>query len=47
MLKQIIALAEKGTLDPVVDKIFPFAETGAAHDFLKDRKNFGKVLIKP
>ena len=46
MLEDIGKLAEDGTLDPVIDKIFPVAETGAAHDHLKDRKNFGKVLLK-
>jgi NADPH:quinone reductase-like Zn-dependent oxidoreductase len=47
MLEQIVPLTETGVLDPVVDKIFPFAEAGAAHDHLKDRKNFGKVLLQP
>jgi synaptic vesicle membrane protein VAT-1 len=46
MLEDIGALAEKGILDPVVDTIFPAAEAGKAHDFMKDRKNFGKVLLR-
>jgi NADPH:quinone reductase-like Zn-dependent oxidoreductase len=47
MLRPILALTESRALDPVVDRIFPFAEAGAAHDHLKERKNFGKVLLRP
>ncbi len=35
-----------GTLTPVVDKVFPFEEAAAAHDYIQQRKNFGKVLLK-
>ena len=36
-----------GALAPVVDRTFPFAEAAAAHHYLQDRKNFGKVLLTP
>ncbi len=44
---QIIGLVEDGTFAPVVDRVFPFEEAPAAHHYLQDRKNFGKVLLKP
>jgi len=45
IMKEILELVGKGTFDPIVDKTFPFAEAGAAHAYMADRKNFGKVLL--
>jgi NADPH:quinone reductase-like Zn-dependent oxidoreductase len=36
---------EKGTIRPVVSKTFPLAEAAAAHRFLQERQNVGKVLL--
>jgi synaptic vesicle membrane protein VAT-1 len=47
LLKEVLALVEKGALDPVVDATFPFARAGEAHQHLSNRKNFGKVLLVP
>jgi NADPH:quinone reductase-like Zn-dependent oxidoreductase len=47
MLGEIVDLVRDGTLDPVVDRVFPFDRAGAAHAFLQDRQNFGKVLLEP
>lgn len=47
MLVDIVNLVEKGTFAPVVDKTFPFSEAAAAHQYIQDRKNFGKVLLLP
>ncbi len=47
MMNEIIALVGAGVLDPIVDKAFPFAEAGAAHAYLQDRKNFGKIVLTP
>jgi NADPH:quinone reductase-like Zn-dependent oxidoreductase len=47
---QLIALMEmhaKGELKPYVDKSFPFAEAGAAHQYIHDRKAKGKVVLVP
>jgi synaptic vesicle membrane protein VAT-1 len=46
-LQEVLALTAKGTLDPVVDKAFPFAQAGEAHRYIQERKNFGKVLLVP
>ena len=47
MLDEIVDLVKKGTLDPVVDKTFPFAKAGEAHAHIQARGNFGKVLLIP
>jgi NADPH:quinone reductase-like Zn-dependent oxidoreductase len=47
ILRELIELVDQGVLAPVIDKIFPFAEAGAAHGYLAARKNFGKVLLRP
>jgi NADPH:quinone reductase-like Zn-dependent oxidoreductase len=44
---QIVRLVADGTLTPVVDKVFPFEQAAAAHQYIQDRQNFGKVLLKP
>jgi NADPH:quinone reductase-like Zn-dependent oxidoreductase len=44
---QIVGLVADGTFAPVVDRVFPFDEAAAAHRYLQDRRNFGKVLLKP
>ena len=43
---EIVRLLGEGTLAPVVDKVFPFEEAAAAHHYLQDRRNFGKVLLR-
>lgn len=45
-MDDILALVEGGTFPPVVDKAFPFDKAAAAHEYIQDRKNFGKVLLK-
>ncbi len=47
MLKDIVHLVDQGVLDPVVDRSFSFNEAAAAHQYIQDRKNFGKVLLVP
>ncbi|MFO0750968.1 MAG: medium chain dehydrogenase/reductase family protein [Myxococcota bacterium] len=47
MMATIVEKVADGTFDPVVDQVFPFTEAGKAHDRLKDRKNFGKVVLVP
>ncbi len=40
----LVWLAE-GRINPVVDKIFPYDQARQAHDYIQDRRNFGKVLL--
>ena len=47
MLGEILDLFADGTFKPVVDCSFPFSEAAAAHRYIQDRKNFGKVVLTP
>ncbi|HEY0037168.1 MAG TPA: medium chain dehydrogenase/reductase family protein [Longimicrobium sp.] len=47
MLGEIMAGVRDGTLDPVVDRVFPFDRAGEAHAYIQGRGNFGKVLLAP
>jgi NADPH:quinone reductase-like Zn-dependent oxidoreductase len=47
MLVELLALVKDGTLSPVVDRTFPLDEAPAAHRYLQERRNFGKVLLVP
>jgi NADPH:quinone reductase-like Zn-dependent oxidoreductase len=47
MLDEIVGLFADGTFKPVVDRTFPFVEAAAAHRYIQDRKNFGKVVLVP
>jgi len=43
----ILGGVEEGWITPVVDKTFPLADAGEAHEYIKARKNFGKVVLVP
>lgn len=50
MLPQLAALrayAEAGRIRPRVDRSFRFSEAAAAHRYLHERKNIGKVVLVP
>jgi synaptic vesicle membrane protein VAT-1 len=47
MLQEIVQLAEKGVLTPVVDSSYSFASAGDAHARLQSRHSYGKVLLVP
>lgn len=47
MLRDILAKVEDGTFDPVIDQVFPFTEAAKAHERIKGRHNFGKVVLVP
>ncbi len=47
ILNEIHDLVKEGVLAPVVDSSFPFSEAAAAHRYIQDRKNYGKVLLTP
>jgi NADPH:quinone reductase-like Zn-dependent oxidoreductase len=46
-LLDVLQLVEAGKLRPVVDRVFPLAEAAAAQQRMLDRKNLGKVVLKP
>lgn len=46
-LKRIVRRMNDGRLRPVVDKIYPLREARQAFQRMIDRKNFGKIIVKP
>ncbi|HRK62500.1 MAG TPA: zinc-binding dehydrogenase [Candidatus Omnitrophota bacterium] len=46
-LLEVLRLVEKGKLRPVVDKVFALSQTADALQRMIDRKNFGKIILKP
>lgn len=46
-MKVLLEGVSEGWVRPFVDKAFPFAQAGAAHSYLEERKNIGKVVLVP
>jgi len=44
--KQIVPLLERGTVSPIVDRVFPLAEAADAIDYVREPGKFGKVLLE-
>lgn len=43
---KIIGLIESGAFEPVVAQEFPFERVGEAHEFIAQRRNIGKVVLR-
>jgi NADPH:quinone reductase-like Zn-dependent oxidoreductase len=43
----LLELMQRGVIKPVVAQTFPFSEAAAAHRFIQERKNVGKVVLTP
>lgn len=46
-MKQIVTWYDEALFRPKIDSTFPFAEAAAAHHYIQDRQNIGKVLLLP
>jgi NADPH:quinone reductase-like Zn-dependent oxidoreductase len=46
-LTAILGHVREGRMRPKVAATFPFAEAAAAHTYIQERKNFGKVILVP
>src|ERR1700728_3711806 len=44
-LDQIFRMYAPGKIKPVIGKSFPLAEAAAAHTYIQERKNIGKVIL--
>jgi NADPH:quinone reductase-like Zn-dependent oxidoreductase len=44
-LDELFRLYGTGKIKPVIGKTFPLAEAAAAHRYIHDRKNVGKVIL--
>ena len=36
----------EGEFKPVIDKVFPMTEVKEAHEYMEDKKNKGKIVLK-
>lgn len=46
-LERVMARFESGTYTAIVDRHFSFAEAAAAHRYMHERRNFGRVVLTP
>jgi NADPH:quinone reductase-like Zn-dependent oxidoreductase len=46
-LDALAELVSSGTVDPVIDSVFPFSRAPEAHRRIEDRQNVGKVVLVP
>ena len=44
-MDEIFRMYAPGKIKPVIGKTFPLAEAAAAHQYIHDRKNIGKVIL--
>jgi NADPH:quinone reductase-like Zn-dependent oxidoreductase len=40
-----LPLLESGAIRPIIDTIFPLAEAAAAHRYMEDNRNIGKIML--
>jgi alcohol dehydrogenase len=46
-LEALLVEVERGSIKPVIDRVFPLAESAEAMRVLEDREVFGKIIIRP
>lgn len=46
LAREVWPLIEAGKIKPVVDKIFPLAEAGAAHEYMEAGAHIGKIVLE-
>jgi NADPH:quinone reductase-like Zn-dependent oxidoreductase len=44
-IERLLALAREGRIRPRVDRAFPLVEGAAAHQYIHERRNIGKVVL--
>ena len=45
--EELVGLWKAGVIKPKIDKVFAFEEAPLAHHYMQDRKNLGKILLRP
>ena len=42
---QVVPLLARGTIKPVIDRVFPLAKAGEAHEHMASNQGFGKIVL--
>lgn len=45
-LQKLVQWWEEGKINPTVDQVFNYTEAPKAHQYIQDKKNFGKALLR-
>jgi putative PIG3 family NAD(P)H quinone oxidoreductase len=43
--REIVPLFRRGRVKPVIDRVYPLAEAGAAHTRMENNESFGKIIL--
>ncbi len=46
-VRKAFELVKEGKLKPVIDSAFPLKDAASAHRYMEERRNFGKIILKP
>ena len=46
-LHQVLKFVFRKQLRPVIDRVYPMSEIRAAHEWLENKEQFGKVIVTP
>jgi synaptic vesicle membrane protein VAT-1 len=46
-ISHLVDLCERGMIRPHIDRVFPLEAAADAHRYLHERRNVGKVLLRP
>ena len=46
MFEALVRAVDASTIEPVIDRVFPFEEARAAYEHLASGAHFGKVVIR-
>lgn len=44
--EQVVPLLARGAIKPVIDRVFPLAEAGKAHEHMASNQGFGKIVLR-
>ena len=45
--RDVVALAARGNVEPVIDRVLPLSDLAEGHRILEEREVFGKVVVRP
>ena len=46
-VREVFELVKDEKLRPIIDRTFPLKDASLAHKYIEERKNFGKIVLKP